>query len=105
MRYSRTLLQQTTIMASSALSNVKKTLTVPFVGAFQVGNLLRGSSTENYKNVNKLYYNKNLDTKKCQQIQMLADPLLTEHYAKAGLGAVLIDQQHGLSREFVIWLK
>ena len=36
---------------------------------------------------------------------MLADPLLTEHYAKAGLGAVLIDQQHGLSREFVIWLK
>ena len=34
---------------------------------------------------------------------MLADPLLTEHYAKAGLGAVLIDQQHGLSREFVIW--
>ena len=28
---------------------------------------------------------------------MLADPLLTEHYAKAGLKAVLIDQQHGLS--------
>ena len=28
---------------------------------------------------------------------MLADPLLTEHYAKAGLRAVLIDQQHGLS--------
>ena len=35
---------------------------------------------------------------------MLADPLLTEHYAKAGLGAVLIDQQHGLYRDFVIWL-
>ena len=38
-----------------------------------------------------------LHTKKFQQIQMLADPILTEHYAKAGLGAVLIDQQHGLS--------
>ena len=35
------------------------------------------------------------------QFQMLADPLLTEHYAKAGLGAVLIDQQHGL---FVVCL-
>jgi len=65
MRYSRTLLQQTTTMSSSALSNVKKTLTAPFVGAFQ----------------------------------MLADPLLTEHYAKAGLRAVLIDQQHGLLDE------
>merc|ERR1712203_904155 len=64
-RYSRTLLQQTTIMSSAALSNVKKTLTAPFVGAFQ----------------------------------MLADPLLTEHYAKAGLRAVLIDQQHGLLDE------
>merc|ERR1712172_154874 len=59
------LLRQTTIMSSSALSNVKKTLTAPFVGAFQ----------------------------------MLADPLLTEHYAKAGLKAVLIDQQHGLLDE------
>ena len=28
--------------------------------------------------------------------QMLADPLLTEHYAQLGFGAVLIDQQHGL---------
>ena len=27
---------------------------------------------------------------------MLADPLLTEHYAQLGFGAVLIDQQHGL---------
>ena len=33
---------------------------------------------------------------------MLADPLLTEHYAKAGLRAVLIDQQHGLSLIFVL---
>ena len=31
---------------------------------------------------------------------MLADPLLTEHYAKAGLKAVLIDQQHGLYLSF-----
>lgn len=30
---------------------------------------------------------------------MIADPLLTEHYAKAGLGAVLIDMQHGLLDE------
>merc|ERR1719445_1608575 len=67
MRYSSSLLQQaaTTVISSSALSNVKKTLTAPFVGAFQ----------------------------------MLADPLLTEHYAKAGLKAVLIDQQHGLLDE------
>merc|ERR1712223_1632736 len=67
MRYSSSLLRQaaTTVMSSSALSNVKKTLTAPFVGAFQ----------------------------------MLADPLLTEHYAKAGLKAVLIDQQHGLLDE------
>ena len=38
MRYSSSLLQQaaTTVMSSSALSNVKKTLTAPFVGAFQV---------------------------------------------------------------------
>jgi len=48
-----------------SLSNVTKTLTAPFVGAFQ----------------------------------MVADPLLTEHYAKAGLRAVLIDQQHGLMDE------
>ena len=33
---------------------------------------------------------------------MLADPLLTEHYAKAGLKAVLIDQQHGLYLSFTI---
>ena len=32
---------------------------------------------------------------------MLADPLLTEHYAKAGLKAVLIDQQHGLYLSFI----
>merc|ERR1719150_1930934 len=66
--HSKTLLHQATtatIMSSSALSNVKKTLTAPFVGAFQ----------------------------------MLADPLLPEHYAKAGLRAVLIDQQHGLLDE------
>merc|ERR1711970_633401 len=31
--------------------------------------------------------------------QMLADPLLTEHYARQGFGAVLIDQQHGLLDE------
>merc|ERR1712109_234470 len=31
--------------------------------------------------------------------QMLADPLLTEHYAQLGFGAVLIDQQHGLLDE------
>merc|ERR1719445_833515 len=38
MRYSSSLLQQaaTTVMSSSALSNVKKTLTAPFVGAFQM---------------------------------------------------------------------
>ena len=30
---------------------------------------------------------------------MLADPLLTEHYAKLGFGSVLIDQQHGLLDE------
>jgi len=30
---------------------------------------------------------------------MLADPILTEHYAKAGLGAVLVDMQHGLLDE------
>jgi len=53
----------TDIMAT--LSAVKKSLTAPFVGAFQ----------------------------------MIADPLVTEHYAKAGLQAVLIDQQHGLMDE------
>merc|ERR1711915_882443 len=31
--------------------------------------------------------------------QMLSDPLLTEHYANLGFGAVLIDQQHGLLDE------
>ena len=36
---------------------------------------------------------------KCHPVQMVADPLLTEHYAKAGLRAVLIDQQHGLMDE------
>lgn len=30
---------------------------------------------------------------------MIPDPLLTEHYANAGLGAVLIDRQHGLLDE------
>jgi len=30
---------------------------------------------------------------------MLSDPLLTEHYARLGFGAVLIDQQHGLLDE------
>lgn len=35
-----------------------------------------------------------------RNLQMLADPLLTEHYAKAGLKAVLIDQQHGLYLSF-----
>jgi len=30
---------------------------------------------------------------------MLSDPLLTEHYANLGFGAVLIDQQHGLLDE------
>ena len=30
---------------------------------------------------------------------MLSDPLLTEHYAHLGFGAVLIDQQHGLLDE------
>ena len=34
--------------------------------------------------------------------QMLADPLLTEHYAQLGFGAVLIDQQHGLLGKRVI---
>ena len=51
MRYSSSLLQQaaTTVMSSSALSNVKKTLTAPFVGAFQVmielGNFFLGIRT------------------------------------------------------------
>ena len=87
MRYSKTLLHQATtatIMSSSALSNVKKTLTAPFVGAFQVGALIR-------------FFVNTLSHKYTQIKQMLADPLLTEHYAKAGLRAVLIDQQHGLS--------
>ena len=38
-----------------------------------------------------------------RNLQMLADPLLTEHYAKAGLKAVLIDQQHGLYLSFTIY--
>ena len=38
---------------------------------------------------------------KHRNLQMLADPLLTEHYAKAGLKAVLIDQQHGLYLSFI----
>ena len=29
-------------------------------------------------------------------IQKVADPIVSEHFAKAGLGVVLIDQQHGL---------
>ena len=29
--------------------------------------------------------------------QKVADPIVSEHFAKAGLGVVLIDQQHGLS--------
>merc|ERR1712121_461959 len=31
--------------------------------------------------------------------QMLSDPLLSEHYANLGFGAVLLDQQHGLLDE------
>merc|ERR1711936_1572297 len=31
--------------------------------------------------------------------QMISDPIVTEQYAKLGLGAVLIDQQHGLLDE------
>ena len=39
-----------------------------------------------------------------RNLQMLADPLLTEHYAKAGLKAVLIDQQHGLYLILSHWM-
>ena len=28
-------------------------------------------------------------------MQKVADPIVSEHFAKAGLGVVLIDQQHG----------
>jgi len=42
---------------------------------------------------------KTLKTPFVGAIQMLADPLLTEHYAKVGFGAVFIDQQHGLLDE------
>merc|ERR1712154_723269 len=31
--------------------------------------------------------------------QMISDPIVTEHYARLGFGAVLIDQQHGLLDE------
>merc|ERR1712215_306903 len=42
---------------------------------------------------------KTLKTPLVGAFQMLADPLLTEHYARLGFGAVLIDQQHGLLDE------
>merc|ERR1719427_2337530 len=42
---------------------------------------------------------KTLKTPFVGAFQMLADPLLTEHYAKLGFGSVLIDQQHGLLDE------
>merc|ERR1712179_322125 len=42
---------------------------------------------------------KTLKTRLVGAFQMLADPLLTEHYARLGFGAVLIDQQHGLLDE------
>ena len=56
----------------------------PLRGSFPGGALIR-------------YFVNTLSHKYTQIKQMLADPLLTEHYAKAGLRAVLIDQQHGLS--------
>merc|ERR1712002_908148 len=42
---------------------------------------------------------KTLKTPLVGAFQMLSDPLLTEHYARLGFGAVLIDQQHGLLDE------
>jgi len=42
---------------------------------------------------------KELKTPFVGAIQKLADPILTEHFAKAGFQAVLIDQQHGLLDE------
>jgi len=42
---------------------------------------------------------KGLKTPFVGAFQMVADPLLTEHYAQIGFGAVLIDQQHGLLDE------
>ena len=42
---------------------------------------------------------KTLKTPFVGAFQMLSDPLLTEHYAHLGFGAVLIDQQHGLLDE------
>merc|ERR1719466_350478 len=42
---------------------------------------------------------KTLKTPFVGAFQMLSAPLLTEHYAKAGFKAVLIDQQHGLLDE------
>ena len=42
---------------------------------------------------------KTLKTPLVGAFQMLADPLLTGHYARLGFGAVLIDQQHGLLDE------
>ena len=34
-------------------------------------------------------------------IQKVADPIVSEHFAKAGLGVVLIDQQHGLRTSII----
>jgi len=42
---------------------------------------------------------KTLKTPFVGAIQTLADPLLTEHFAHLGFGAVFIDQQHGLLDE------